>query len=201
VARPRQFDESTALRAAMFAFWRYGYEGSSMSVLMEATGLGKTSLYRTFGNKEELFRRAVQLYQEEFLAFRQQALMERTPRRIVETLLLGLAELHGGDSTPPGCLETAGALTCGPDNEIVQKQLAANREAIATVLERRLTEVRGNGPLPPGLGVAETVALVVTVIQGMAVQAVNGHSTTWLRAVVRSVLTLWGDDASAPADH
>lgn len=199
MARPRTFDERTALRAAMFAFWRYGYEGASMSVLMEATGLGKTSLYRTFGNKEGLFRRAVELYHEEFLAFRERALAEPTPRRIVEKLLFGLAELHGDDSTPPGCLETAGALTCGPDNEIVQKQLAANREAIAAVLERRLSEASANGPLPPGLGVAETVALVVTVIQGMAVQAVNGHSTTWLRGVARSVLTLWGNDASSSA--
>ncbi|MFG1659906.1 TetR/AcrR family transcriptional regulator [Micromonospora chersina] len=183
----------------MFAFWRYGYEGASMSVLMEATGLGKTSLYRTFGSKEELFRRAVELYHEEFLAFRERALAEPTPRRIVEKLLFGLAELHGDDSTPPGCLETGGALTCGPDNEFVQKQLAANREAIAAMLERRLSEASGNGPLPPGLGVAETVALVVTVIQGMAVQAVNGHSTAWLRGVARSVLTLWGNEASSSA--
>ncbi|MEU4672987.1 TetR/AcrR family transcriptional regulator [Amycolatopsis sp. NPDC023774] len=189
------FDERTALRAAMFAFWRYGYEGASMAVLMDATGLGKTSPYRTFGNKETLSRRAVDVYHEEFLAFREKALQEPTPRRIVERLLFGLAELHGDDATPPGCLETTGALTCGPDNVLVHKQLIANRELITAALEKRLAEVTDNGALPPGLGVAETVALVVTILQGMAVQAVAGRSTEWLRGVVRSVLTLWG-----PAD-
>ncbi|MEF2975686.1 TetR/AcrR family transcriptional regulator [Subtercola sp. YIM 133946] len=60
VARPRTFDETQALRAALLAFWEFGYEATTLAVLMEATGLNKTGLYRTFGSKEQLFGRAVE---------------------------------------------------------------------------------------------------------------------------------------------
>ncbi|MER6980691.1 TetR/AcrR family transcriptional regulator [Streptomyces carpinensis] len=189
----------------MFAFWKYGYEGASMSVLMKATGLGKTSLYRTFGSKEELFQKALQLYHSEYLDFRVEALAETTPKRIAEKLLYGIATLHTGEATPPGCLETNGALACGPDNDPIREELARKRDLIGPVLSERLRETSVDGPLPRGLDADATAALLVTLIQGMAVQAKGGHSRTELESTVRAALSLWDvtekendADASAP---
>ncbi|WNI18465.1 TetR/AcrR family transcriptional regulator [Actinacidiphila sp. ITFR-21] len=65
MSRPRAFDEDTAVRAAQNAFRRTGYAGTSLSDLAEATGLGKGSLYNTFGDKEQLFQRAFGDYCDE----------------------------------------------------------------------------------------------------------------------------------------
>lgn len=58
----KQFDEEEALKQAMCAFWAKGYEATSMSELMKAMGIGKKSLYDTFGNKHELFLKSFQLF-------------------------------------------------------------------------------------------------------------------------------------------
>jgi TetR/AcrR family transcriptional repressor of nem operon len=62
MARPRGFDEETAVRAARDAFRRTGYAGTSLSDLSQATGLGKGSLYNTFGDKDQLFSRVFAEY-------------------------------------------------------------------------------------------------------------------------------------------
>ena len=64
VGRPREFDEEAVLEAAMDAFWQKGYESTSMSDLCDCTGLHKGSLYQAFGDKHQLFMRALAHYAE-----------------------------------------------------------------------------------------------------------------------------------------
>jgi len=62
MARPREFDETKALDQALTVFWSKGFDGASITDLTEATGLARASLYAAFGDKEGLFRAAVQRY-------------------------------------------------------------------------------------------------------------------------------------------
>lgn len=60
----KKFDTEQALRQAMLVFWARGYEAASMSELMNAMGIGKKSLYDTFGNKRELFLKSFEKFRE-----------------------------------------------------------------------------------------------------------------------------------------
>src|ERR1700730_15623897 len=62
--RPREFDANDALQRALQVFWKKGYVGTSLSDLTEAMGINRPSLYAAFGNKEQLFRRVLELYFE-----------------------------------------------------------------------------------------------------------------------------------------
>jgi len=62
MARPRKYDRETVLEKVMLLFWERGYAGASISGILSATGLKKGSLYRSFGNKESLFRLALRRY-------------------------------------------------------------------------------------------------------------------------------------------
>jgi TetR/AcrR family transcriptional regulator, transcriptional repressor for nem operon len=57
--RPREFDEASALKAAMECFWRRGYEATSVRDLSDAMGLTAPSIYNAFGDKRQLFGRAL----------------------------------------------------------------------------------------------------------------------------------------------
>jgi AcrR family transcriptional regulator len=66
--RPREFCVDQALAAALRVFWRKGFDGASLTDLTDAMGITRPSLYAAFGNKEELFRKALDLYGREKLA-------------------------------------------------------------------------------------------------------------------------------------
>src|SRR4051794_5152286 len=162
MSRTREFDETAVMDKALEIFWRQGYEGTSLNDLLDATGLTKSSLYGAFGSKEDLFHRIVERYLSKHVEFRQAcALAEPTPRRIVERLLYGMADLHAGSRTPPGCLITGAALACSPQSEPVRQYLVRSRNEFGQILRDRLEEATVDGPLPAGVTAADAARLVV----------------------------------------
>jgi TetR/AcrR family transcriptional repressor of nem operon len=67
MARTREFDDATVVRAAREAFWDHGYVSTSLAQLQAATGLSKSSLYETYGSKRGLFERAARNYISEVM--------------------------------------------------------------------------------------------------------------------------------------
>jgi AcrR family transcriptional regulator len=191
MARPREFDEDEVLQAALRVFWEKGYESASLGDLLEAMGLTKSSLYKAFGSKEALFWRVVERYNRDFLGFRLDALAEPTPRRIAERLLYGMTELHSGERTPNGCLELNAALACSTVTEPIRQELVRNRERFRVQLRDRFEETVATAPLPPGMTSDDAASLIISLIQGLAVQAKAGVSRETARRVVRAALLSW----------
>ncbi len=61
--RPKEYDDTAVIEAAMDVFWTNGYEASSTQELCERTGLGRGSLYHAFGSKQNLYEQALHRYQ------------------------------------------------------------------------------------------------------------------------------------------
>src|SRR2546425_13083208 len=104
VGRPRDFDVDEALNQALKVFWRKGYAGASLPDLTKAMGINRPSLYAALGNKEELFRRALDRYTEGPAAHVGEALQESTARAVVERLLGGTIDLLTNPWNPRGRL-------------------------------------------------------------------------------------------------
>ncbi len=62
MGRTRAFDPSRALHEALMVFWEHGYENTSIDDIVEATGASRHGLYSTFGDKRQLYLRALELY-------------------------------------------------------------------------------------------------------------------------------------------
>src|SRR5260370_23346247 len=107
--RPRAFDIDKALDRALRMFWEKGYEGTSLADLTEAMGINRPSLYAAFGNKEALFRKALDRYTSGPAAYVSEALDKPTARGVVERLLGGAADLLTNPRNPRGCLMVHGA--------------------------------------------------------------------------------------------
>src|ERR1700685_2604840 len=91
MGRPRSFDADEALDCALQVFWRKGYEGASLSDLTEAMGIERPSLYAAFGDKETLFRKALDRYGDGPGSHAMEALNEPTALAVVQRLLSGTA--------------------------------------------------------------------------------------------------------------
>ena len=65
MARPREFDETDAIRVAADTFWRRGYQATSIKDVEEATGLTAGSLYKAYGSKRELFALCLEQYMKD----------------------------------------------------------------------------------------------------------------------------------------
>ena len=91
--RPREFNVEDALAAALRVFWSKGYEGASLSALTESMGITRPSMYAAFGNKESLFRQALDLYEREKLAYVGEALRAPSARGVARNLLEGAIDV------------------------------------------------------------------------------------------------------------
>jgi AcrR family transcriptional regulator len=191
MGRPRQFDEDDVLGRALQVFWEKGFDAASLADLQRATGLTKSSLYKAFESKEGLFRRVLERYNRNYLAFRVDALAQPTPRRIAQTLLDGIVNLHTGKNTPSGCLVTFAALACSTDAQPLRDELSRSRTAFERSLRARFESIRHAGPLPAGMGCADAASFLSTFIQGLAVQARGGATRRQQRHLVAAVLESW----------
>ncbi|MFO0952525.1 MAG: TetR/AcrR family transcriptional regulator [Isosphaeraceae bacterium] len=192
--RTRQFDEDEALDRAMEVFWRRGYEGATLPELTSAMGINRPSLYAAFGNKEQLFRRALDRYASGPAGFMARALNEPTARRVAEGALFGLVCLLGDPCHPRGCMVVHGALACGEESEPLRCELAARREAGVSALAERFERAVREGDLKAGTDCAVLARYVATLMHGLAVQSASGATGCELRKVVEFAMRAWPED-------
>jgi AcrR family transcriptional regulator len=194
MGRPRAFDPDLALDRALDVFWRKGYEGATIPELTAAMGINRPSLYAAFGNKEELFRRALDRYAEGPGGYVLEALAEPTARGVVRRLLFGSVDLLTGPGHPRGCLLVHGALACGEEAESARAELASRRRAAEAAACRRFELAKASRELPNDANPAALARYVVTVVHGMAVQAAGGATREELLQVAEIALQAWPEE-------
>lgn len=189
--RPREFDAQEALAAALRVFWLRGYEGASLTELTEAMGITRPSLYACYGNKESLFRKALDLYEQEKLAYMGAALNAPTAREVAERLLHGALEMQRSTSDPKGCLGVISSLACGAEAESIKAEVIARRASSEAALIQRFERARDEGDLPDHVDPAGLARYLGAVIQGMLVQASSGVSCKDLSKLVDTAMMVW----------
>ena len=189
--RPREFDTEKALDAALLLFWRHGYEGTSLSSLTRAMGINVPSLYAAFGNKEELFRRALDRYLQRPASYLPNALKEPTARRAAESLLNGAINMVVNPHHPDGCLLVQGALASGPDTESVRLELSLHRAGAEAAVRERFKQAVKQGDLPARTDPGKLASYIITVVWGLSVQAAGGYTRAQMKEVASMAMRPW----------
>lgn len=197
MGRSKEFCVEGALARALEVFWRHGFEGASLTELTAAMGITRPSLYAAYGNKEELFRKALDLYDELYMGFAREALDESRARDVAARILAGFVEVGTGGGHPRGCLGTNGALVCSSAAEPIRDELIRRRGHFEATLRRRLERAIDEGDLPSGESPADLARFVMTTAGGIAVQAAGGASHASLNRVVELAMRAWPDDPDA----
>ncbi len=191
VGRPREFDVDEALERALEVFWRKGYEGTTLPDLTKAMGINRPSLYAAFGNKESLFRKALERYAKGPGSQIADALAEPTARAVAERWLRATVEVVAQPRNPRGCFVIRSAIACGGESTLVQEALGEHRIAAEKALRARFKRAISDGDLPPDTNVADLTRFVVTLTNGIAVQAASGADRRSLLKVVEMAMRAW----------
>ncbi|MFZ2994672.1 TetR/AcrR family transcriptional regulator [Sphingobium sp.] len=189
--RPREFDPEEALAAALEVFWRRGYEGASLAELTEAMGITKPSLYACFGNKESLFRKALDLYERDKLCYVQSAMQAPTAKGVAERLLRGALAIQTGGKDPLGCMGVISSVGGTAHAECIRDEILLRRASSDRAMVERLERARQEGDLPPGVEPQALACYLSTVMQGMAVQAGAGVPAERLTQLIDTTLAMW----------
>jgi len=168
MARPREFDVDSALGSAMQTFWAKGYEATSVDDLCESTGLGRSSLYAAFGDKRELYLRALDRYEEQAATRVATALAGPLPIRKSISAFLGriIDDIVSGPGRR-GCFigNCAAELSRG-DREAVN-QVRRSLARVEKVFCEALTRARARGEIDAKSDVTALSRHFTAGIQGL----------------------------------
>lgn len=195
--RPRTFDVDAALDAAVDVFWRHGYAGAGLTELTEAMGIGRPSLYSAFGDKAQLFQRALERYVDRSMGYVVDALAQPTAFAVAEAFLTGNARAVTMPGDPPGCLSVQAMVT---DEGDAFAKLRDNRALIEQRLAERFRRAVEDGDLDPDENPAELAGYLITLTTGFAIRAADGSTRETLLALADRALTSFPGSARAESD-
>lgn len=189
MARPREYDEDTVLNEAMLLFWRQGYEATSVSHLVNATGMAKGSLYQAFGDKQRLFLAAL----ERYLAQGRHALracMEgaKTGYEGVRVWLTENAKPSASGGIRRGCLAVNTAAELAPHNADVRKVLRAHERKMEQLYEATIVRGMKDGSIDDAIDPAACARSLTTTIYGLQIRSKLGMTREQGRETVAQVL-------------
>ena len=182
--RPWSFDREKAVDTALRLFWRHGYEGVSVGDLTKEIGVAPPSLYAAFGSKADLYREALDRYEEAYGTLDLAALSAAPSlAEAVRTLLENAARAVTDPGRERGCVISSGLVACHPEHAALARDTAARRDAMR---ERIAAALRSFAAADEIRRLARHLA---AVMQGMSIQARDGATPKELQEIVDDVVS------------
>ena len=185
----KQFDPEHAIERARDLFWRRGFDGTGIADLEAALGVGRKSLYDTFGNKRSLYLRALDHYGRTVVAAICGGL-ERPDGSALANLERVLTKLagHHGSGASLGCLLGVGLAQVERDDREVVAALRAGLTRLEDAFELGLRRARKAGEVRADLRTRDAARQLTALVQGLALLGRVAESPAAARAAVRAAL-------------
>ena len=190
--RPRAYEPETALRQAADAFWKAGYSGTSLDDISAATGMNRPSLRAAFGDKHDLYIKALNDYWKlKFAAIRKAfgrgGTLAETLMRVYEA---ALSIYFSGKGTPRGCFVIGTAVTEAVDDPDIRKSVAAGLRAIDADFEARFRIAHDRGELKEGADPTALAILASATMHSIAIRVRAGTPRAELREMARKAVSV-----------
>lgn len=188
MARTKIFDPAAALDAAVRVFWERGYEATSTDDLLRAMGIGRQSMYDTFGDKKQLYLAALAHYTETGgAALRCRLVNGPSPLGALEAFLREIANADAA-LRARGCLSVNAVAEFGQIEPGVQAHIERAQRTAEAIFAEQLVRARQAGELAPGIDPPAAAHFIHTAIRGMRISAKAGASAAQLGATVDFVM-------------
>jgi AcrR family transcriptional regulator len=189
MARPKEFDRDEALKRAMTVFWEKGYEATSTEDLLRAMGIGRQSMYDTFGDKHRLFLEALQRYHaEQGTGLVARLHGKASPLSAIEDVLLSIAAETPAERAR-GCMGVNAISELAQKDPEVAAMTRAARGLCEAAFERVVQEGKRKGEIHPSVDERKAGRFLLMTLQGLRVMAKTGASPEALRDAASFALT------------
>lgn len=164
----KQFDPDVALSKAMKVFWAYGYEAACLSELLKEMGIGRKSMYDTFGNKRSLFLKALDYYARTTLkSIREQLTQAGSPLANIKNSLQQMQTIHSMPGSK-GCMLGTNIADFDTSDADVAKVMRGYLRELEEAYYQALKRAQTAGELDKGLNPRNIARMLVCTTQGMA---------------------------------
>lgn len=190
MARPKEFDEGVALRKAMELFWEQGYGATSMDNLVEHVGIGRASLYATFGSKRDLFLRALDAYIQERVTRLTEVLSQPGPVLPAITTVLRMFMSRATNLDQPGCMVVNTASELATRDAQAARQVQRSWMALESTLASALARAKAQGEISPDRDSHALASFLLVFIQGILVVGKGDPDAERLRVATEQALSV-----------
>lgn len=191
VGRPKNFEPDVVIAHAMQTFWSQGYAGTSPADLAEVTGVGKGSLYHTFGSKRELFDKALDRYDRVGYELTEQALSRPgTARECIRDHLRSLVDMDLSGPVRRGCLAVNTTLELGGRDEQATEAVRRMVERTVELFADRIEQGQRDGDVAPELDARAYAQFLMNTLAGLRVMAKTFDATTLYRMIDTALAAL-----------
>jgi TetR/AcrR family transcriptional repressor of nem operon len=195
MARPREFDETTVLEAAMSCFWAKGFEQTSVRDLVERTGITGASIYNAFGDKRSLYRQAFAHYLEQTVRDRVARLEKLPPALAIRTFFDEIIDRSVNDELRRGCMLVNAALELAPYDPEFEALVVEEMMFIEAFFRRCVTAGQKNGSIARTRSADEAAKLLLSVLLGIRVLARSRPQREVLEGAAQGALSSLRTDA------
>ncbi len=197
MAGVKQFDRDEVLDRAMAAFWTRGYEATSIDDLVQATGIGRGSLYGTFGDKRQLFLAALDRYWNTVGMEMFAELSDPDARHAIERMFDALIRRASNPKFPRGCLFTNTSLECPTGGDEIARKIAENMGQQETAIYEVLRKAQADGTLSQTQDARALARFFLGVAWGINAVNKSVADPGVFRDIVRVAMTAWNTPAAA----
>ena len=189
MARQREFDRDRVLDQAMRAFWRKGYEATSVQELVAATGINRASMYDTFGDKRGLFLAAIDHYLAQVNGRRLALLAAPGPaKQVLRHYFEELLAFSCGEGRRLGCLLTNSAIELAPHDRQLGEKLRATMARVEARFQEVIERGQRRGEIPATHEPRALARFLLNAVQGLRVLSRAEASEASLRDVIEVTL-------------
>ncbi|NGO12044.1 TetR/AcrR family transcriptional regulator [Streptomyces sp. HC44] len=189
MGRPRKFDETRVLTAVMNMFWQRGYEATSTRDLAESTGMGLSSLSNAFGDKRQLYLRALRRYYETNTALQTELLGQPGPvKDRLRNLMVQAIDIDLADPPSWGCLIINASTEMANTDPDVAQEVRRHFTTVEQAVHSALAEGQRSGEITREQDAVALTHHVLSSYYGLRVLARVRPDRTALMNVVDTML-------------
>jgi TetR/AcrR family transcriptional repressor of nem operon len=188
MARPRQFDEKRVLHAVRDKFWDAGYAATSLEDVMRVSGLGKGSLYAAFGDKHQLFLRALRSYTDAGNGYLRE-MLDSAPRALdaLRAFVMAAVSDPSGAAARRGCLMANSTCELATTDPEVLAEARRTYETTTALVAECVVRAQSEGDMPADADPTETARALLAAQQGLVFMGRTGLDIDKLTATAHSL--------------